>query len=107
MTQQEIEDGTRVIAQFLEQKILSEDEPDFGEGEYISEFEYHSSLDWLMPAIYKIRSVGYPVTLYFSNIESGIAIHNSNDRIIIREMSELNPPVETIFKGIVKFLKIG
>ena len=73
MSEQEILDGNKLIAEFMGAKYNSKlDLVNLGANHKlvgINELQYHSSWDWIMPVVDKIRKTGKIVLIEFHDEE--------------------------------------
>lgn len=104
MTEQEISDGNRIIAEFMGAKpckqhpntqlflkIKDNKNPSL---QYWHLLKYHKSWDWLIPVIDKIRSSKYYLDYYLSNLGQ------FNDGIHINTKF-----ISSTFESVVEYLK--
>ena len=103
MTQQEILEGNKLIAEFIQLRGEYDEDKDLiylesdidGKGVYsLSELKYHTSWDWLMPCINKIN---------FSDHLNLWDKHNI-DKFNLTE-SITNVDIERTYELIIKFIK--
>lgn len=117
MTQEEILEGNKLIAEFMEvQKDIN--------GNYhinnvphilasciisVDYLQYHSSWDWLMTVVEKIAvETKHPTYLYFSHIQNSAIIHElKQDYSIIRESETRRTytPLQVTYKAVIEFIK--
>jgi hypothetical protein len=110
-TEQQIE-GNKMIAEFLGKDYREAD----GERGYLfpvngnfnrrlmpSEMQYHSSFDWLMPAVDKIKSLGFTVEIYI-NPSAGTDIHISKDDDHLN-IAAYSTTLEAIYTAVVQFIQ--
>lgn len=87
----------QVYSNQLEEVIWFREGEDFPSCYFrIIELMYHSSWDWLMPVIDKIRSIGYRVNIDFGKITQ-CAISNIDPMMHVVELS--------VYKTVVEFIK--
>lgn len=112
-----VQEGNKLIEIFKGERVLCPDGKTFGikrgmpkeyENWYyiikIEYLEYHSSLDWLMPVVEKIESMGYIVEIWLS-LGRGCKIFKPNYEPNINFCAESNSLIEAIWLTVVDFIK--
>lgn len=114
MTQEEILEGNELIAKFMGAKwwpktknILkkysgSYEFEDIGIGVEPKGLLFHSSYNWIMQAVEKAESMGYPVHV----VKGDVFIHSNNTvsaPCVAKQMG--NDKKESLFKAIVQLIK--
>lgn len=121
MTQEEIKEGNRIIAEFMGAVINPNwtDEATYCFQKYnvptktsgfnwaVSQMQYHSSYDWIMPVVEKIEAIedndGF-TPFVVEIICNDTAIKDQINRDIIC-YEECETKIESIFKAVVEFIK--
>lgn len=125
MTQEEIEEGNKLIAEFMGFKMVyhqgelakgikkelwrrfPDEDDSLPMGSLsISQFRYHYSWDMLMPVVEKIESMGYQVNItnYGCNIQEYEKAYKEYSNISVAEDGALNK-ITNVYKAVVQFIK--
>ncbi len=96
MTQEEVNKWNKMIAEFMEWKHLH-----YKINEKYKLY-YHSSWDWLMPVVEKIRGLGFRVNITMSTIDNSVWITKGEERLNIVYYSDLK---ECLYVAVIKFLQ--
>jgi len=128
MTDQEIQDGNKLVAEFMgafliyftdrsnetSQVWMSEDNLLSGgqslKGNSINGLKFHSSWDWLMPVVEKIESLGFQFDILGRKLEFSneriycIWLWDDEQKIHI-ECPEADSKIEAVYLGGIEFIK--
>lgn len=117
MTQEEIKEGNKLIAEFMGGELLEGRQDNvywFNKGHHLLEyrkainrhaFKYHSSWDWLMPVVEKIESLGYGFTVDPWGIEIIEYISGNENSIVKFDRTDDEPKMEQYYYSVNKFIK--
>ena len=113
MTQEEINEGNRLIAKFIFPTIEKEAEEDdfvierlmFAKMAFFlkdyARLEFHTKWNWLMPVVEKIESLGY-----FCMINKWTSVYTGSDGERLQVTSvEGNSKILNTWKAIIEFIK--
>ncbi len=112
--------GNKLIAEFCEvEKCTDNDHADnpcyhlFGKYRKVSEMEYHSSWDWLMPVVEKIPTIVIKSTVSYNSdysprieiVPSGyVKINDIKDTPIFRNVSVEKSFITATWKAVIDFI---
>lgn len=112
MEQKEIEEGNKLIAEFMGGKIKNKlvtfnggwDDSDLS---FISGLKYHTSWDWLMPVVEKIEKSKTPtwVKIYGDDHIYSCEIYDEDSDYAIADIRDNTSKIDVVFRAVVKFTK--
>lgn len=116
MTQEEIIEGNKLIAEFDGYKFVNDDSLAYPNGYYyypndgcgnslkeLEEFEYNSSWDWLMPVIEKIEKTGCCASII--NNGCNIKTFISGDNGFNLNACDFESKIQTVYAVVVEYIK--
>ena len=108
MTQQEIIDNNRLIAEFMGLDVLYENRVhhDSASKGKVTIMKYHSSWDWLMPVVEKIESTDLFEDFRIEPFQVVVRAYESTDNKLYK-IIECKPKtkLEAIYKAVIEFIK--
>ena len=110
MEQKEIIEGNKLIAEFMgaakswygDYMIFTVDNPQYTGKINHSDIKYHSSWDWLMPVVEKIKKLGWQFQLNSYEVSNEAAFINGEN--FIRNTSWSTPLLAT-YNTVIDFIK--
>lgn len=108
MTQEEILEGKKSIALFMNLKVIGEMIYDQDHGQHISRCHYDKHWDWLMPVVEKIEAIKQPdesQRFYINIIGENCIIRDSSRSLQIISNNTSPSKIEAVFKSVVEFIK--
>jgi hypothetical protein len=124
MTQEEIQEGNRLIAEFIGRKLngislneyrkIPREDRHLFNGAFLEDLQYYTSWDWLMPVVEKIESGEYAIihTTYFGKNHVYIrAEHERKFKHIdfwwgeAESDNKCETKLEATYKAVVEFIK--
>lgn len=106
------EEGNKLIAEFMEIPKCGRCK-DCGAYQFSpaiifhpKEMTYHSSYDWIMPVVKKIKEMKHPVNFYQSHIQNTVEIYSMVDRhYIVRVSDTIEKPITILWLAVVEFIE--